>query len=294
MRRPTVERSSTAQTSSGTQAPTTKPSRPSRAQRTKDTAAAQAKRELKDAVRARKAYERDEQRRFTAHLRRRRITIFVSIGAVVGLAVFVGVGVFSPLMSVRTITISGTHLVSATTIQQELASQLGRPLPLVDTGLIRATLAKQPLIKSYSLQSIPPDTLIVNVVERSPIAYLKTPHGYSLVDPAGVSIEVTPTRAQSYPLINVAGGSATAQGFPGAVSVLNALPVSVRSQVTEVQAESTDNVVLTLRGSGARVVWGSAEQSALKAKVLAALMTHYHPRSSSVYDVSSPESVVVR
>ena len=268
--------------------------RPSRAQRNKDSAALEAKRQLKEAVRARKAFERDEQRRFTAHLRRRRITIFSIIGAVVFLALFIGVGVFSPLMSVKSITFSGTHLVNASVIEKELASQLGRPLPLVDTGVIRAALAKQPLIKSYSIQSIPPDTLIVNVVERSPIAYLQTAQGFSLVDPAGVAIEVTPTRAKNYPLLSVAGGSPTAQGFPAAIAVLRALPASVRDQVTEIQAESRDNVVLILNGSGARVVWGSAEQSALKSTVLASLMKHYPASASAVYDVSSPESVVVR
>jgi len=265
-----------------------------RAQRTKDTAATEARKALREATRQRKAFERDEMRRFTAHLRRRRITLLAILGSVVALAIFVGVGVFSPLMALQIVRVNGTHRVDGMVIERDLASQIGRPLPLVDTNAVRASLAKQPLVKSFSIQSIPPHTLVVNVVERSPIGYLATTHGFSLVDPAGVSIELTPTKVRSYPVIGVAGGSPTSAGFPAAVSVLLSLPSSVRTRITEVQAQSTDNVVLLMQGSGAKVVWGSAEQSALKATVLAALMRKYPARSSSVYDVSSPSSVVVR
>jgi cell division protein FtsQ len=49
-----------------------------------------------------------------------------------------------------------------------------------------------------------------------------------------------------------------------------------------------------LKDSGVRVVWGAPEQSDLKARVLASLMKAHPPSRSSVYDVSSPASVVVR
>lgn len=281
-------------TNEASTSPATASTRPTRVQRRRDSAAVEAKRALREATRARKAYERDEMRRFTAHLRRRRITVFAILGSIVALAIFVGVGVFSPLMALESVQVNGTHRVDAAAIERDLATQIGRPLPLVDTNVVRQSLAKQPLVKSYSIQSIPPHTLVVNVVERSPIAYLVTSHGYSLVDPAGVSIEVTPTKVRDFPIIGVAGGSPTSAGFPAAVSVLEALPDSVRAIITEVQAQSTDNVVLLMQGSSAKIVWGSAEQSTLKSTVLAALMRKYPPRANSVYDVSSPSSVVVR
>lgn len=256
--------------------------------------AAADRRAYREAQKALKLHDRNESRRFTAHLRRRRIVLFAILGSVVGLAVFVGVGVFSPLMALRHISVTGTHRVSATQIEQSLEGQIGRPLPLVDTSLVVSVLAKQPLVKSYSLVSEPPDTLVVAVVERSPIGYLKTARGYALVDPAGVTLDVSDTMSSKYPLINVSGGSPTSHGFAPAISVLNALPASVAADVRTIEATSTDNVVLILKRTGVRVVWGSAEQSALKAVVLAQLMSHYHPSSHSVYDVSSPTSAVVR
>lgn len=264
------------------------------AKRRETSAAVEARRAVREAVKARKAFERNEIRRFTAHLRRRRITFFTIIGCVLGLAIFVGIGVFSPLMALQEIVVKGASRVDAKTIVTELQSQIGKPLPLVDSRSIEAVLAKQPLVKSYSTQSIPPHTLVVNIVERSPIAYLETPQGFSLVDPAGVSIEVTEKRTASVPVIDVKGSSATSQGFPAAISVLQALPSSLQGSVDRITATTIDDVSFTLKRSNVRVVWGSADQSSLKSRVLTALMKSYPLSRASVYDVSSPESVVVR
>jgi cell division protein FtsQ len=265
-----------------------------RAARKELSAAAEARRELREAVKARKAFERNEIRRFTAHLRRRRIAFFTILGSVIGLAIFVGVGVFSPLMALQKVVVVGASRVDASAIVADLSTQLGKPLPLVDTHIIEATLAKQPLVKSYSTQSIPPHTLIVNIVERSPIGYLRTAQGFSLVDPAGVSIEITKSRTVGAPLIEVNGGSATAQGFSAAVAVIQALPSTLHGEVDRVFAATTDDVSIILKGSGVRVVWGAPDKSALKARVLTSLMKAYPPSRRAVYDVSSPESVVVR
>jgi cell division protein FtsQ len=64
--------------------------------------------------------------------------------------------------------------------------------------------------------------------------------------------------------------------------------------VTEVEASSAFDVTLTLGGSNARVVWGSAEDSAMKALVLERAMTARPPAGVSLYDVSSPSAVVIR
>ena len=281
-------------TSASTEKPKVAPAaRVTPAKRKENSAAAEAKRQLREAVRARKAFERNEVRRFTAHLRRRRITFFTILGSVVGLAIFIGVGVFSPLMSLQDVVVVGAQRVDAAAIVNDMQPQIGKPLPLVDTHSIEQVLAKHPLVKSYSTQSIPPHTLVVNIVERSPIGYLQTPQGFSLVDPAGVSIEVTATRVSSVPLIEVNGASATSAGFPAAVAVLRALPSGMQGTVDRVIATSTDDVSIVLKKSNVRVVWGSPEQSDLKSRVLSSLMTAYPPTRSSVYDVSSPASVVV-
>jgi cell division protein FtsQ len=71
--------------------------------------------------------------------------------------------------------------------------------------------------------------------------------------------------------------------------VLRALPAALLSTVTLVEASSEDSVQLVL-ASGARVVWGSPDRSADKARILATLVRH----KAHVYDVSSPSVVTTR
>jgi len=67
----------------------------------------------------------------------------------------------------------------------------------------------------------------------------------------------------------------------------------VRGQLTGATAATADDVRLELAG-GASVVWGSAEDSALKATVLATLMRAAPPDTVAQYDVSAPSSPVTQ
>lgn len=244
---------------------------------------------LRAATKARRAYERAEVRRFTRHLRRRRAAWLTGLGAVLALAIFVAVGTFSPLMALTTIQVEGTNRLLATDVSAALGDQIGTPLPLVDLGEVKTDLSQFTLIQSFSTESRPPNTLVVRIVERTPIGAIAGPNGFDLVDPAGVVIQTTPERPEGFPLVEAVG----ADGLAAAGSVVQALPAEIRPQADIVRAASTDDVSLVLVG-GASVAWGSAEESALKAVVLSKLMAAAPPGTVSVYDVSSPTSPVVR
>src|SRR6185437_9860749 len=81
--------------------------------------------------------------------------------------------------------------------------QLGTPLPLIDYSKVRKELEGFPLIRSYSTEADPPGTLVVRIVERVPIALLKVPSGFQLVDQAGVVMQTTAERPGGYPVIAI-------------------------------------------------------------------------------------------
>jgi cell division protein FtsQ len=244
------------------------------------------------AARARRRREREEVRRFTVSSRRRRIAWLSAIGGVVVLAAAcVGVA-YTPIMAVRDIQVEGARLVSSDLIVRDLQGEIGTPLPLVDRSAIKAALVTYPLVQSYSVESRPPSTLVIRIVERRPVGVLATGDAFDLVDVAGVVLSTSPDRPDGYPLV-VFEGDSTSAGFSAAAAVLRALPDDVLSTVDEVAATTADDVALTLAGSGAVVTWGSAENSSMKAVALQKLMAAYPPESVSRYDVSSPESVVV-
>jgi cell division protein FtsQ len=156
---------------------------------------------------------------------------------------------------------------------------------------VHDALSAFPLIETYSTETIPPGTLIVRIVERTPVGVIDTGDGLELVDAAGVVIERPETRPEGQPLIQVEGGVA-AEGFRAVAAVVRSVPAEVRAQLTAASAATTDDVRLELAG-GASVVWGSAEDSARKADVLAALMVAAPPDTVSLYDVSAPTSPVI-
>ncbi len=252
-----------------------------------------ARRHARAATRDRRRYERDEVRRFTLRSRRRRTIWTVCLGAVALLVAFVLIGAFSPLMALHTIDVQGADRISEDDIVQALDGQLGRPLTLIDYGEVEQVLGTFPLIRSYSTEASPPNTLILRIIERTPVAVLKVADDFQLVDQAKVVIEQTPKRPEGYPLITTAEKDGDDTGFTAAIAVIDALPGQLRKTVDTVTAGTRDDVTLMLAG-GARVVWGSADDSELKAVVLEQLMKNNDPKSVTEFDVSSPESAVVR
>ncbi len=218
----------------------------------------------------------------------------VAVGVVVALGALLVVAVYSPLLALRTITVDGAKAVDASAVEKAIDGQLGTPLALFDYAKLTSQLDEFPLIRSFVTEVIPPSTLVVHLVERSPVGVMANQSGFSVVDPAGVVLESLSARKAGVPLIDVGNQGTESVAFSAVVDVLLALPDSIRSRVDIAQATSKDDVRLVLVGGGQRVVWGSAERSALKAKVLQELMAVQGSHGGVEFDVSAPLSPVVR
>ncbi len=241
------------------------------------------------AARARRKALRAEIRRFTQRSRRRRIVWLSALGAVVLLIGGSVAAAYSPLFAVERITVTGTTTIDPAVIEGALADQLGTPLALVDTSEVKAALLTFPLIETYALEARPPHDLTVRIVERTPIGVIQSGAGFTLVDAAGVALSTTAERPAGQPLVEVEDG-VDSPAFRSAGLVVRALPADIRSTLTGVRASTADDVTLTL-DSGLTVVWGSQEDSGLKALALSAALVK-NPDASSI-DVTSPDVAVV-
>ncbi|MBF4458683.1 FtsQ-type POTRA domain-containing protein [Pseudoclavibacter sp. VKM Ac-2867] len=235
----------------------------------------------------------DEARRFTWRARRRRRILLWIAAALAALVAFVAVAVYSPIMSVREIVVSGAERVDKAQIDASFADLNGQPLALVTNEDVESRLQSYVLVQSYSIRVEPPSRLVVTIVERSPIGTVQVPAGYDVMDAAGVVLWTQSEPAADIPTLELDGQGVDSEAFASAAAVSLALPVEFRSGVAAVTAKSIDDVRLTMR-SGAEVVWGSAEESDRKAEVLAALVAATAEQSISSYDVSSPETPVTR
>ncbi|MGI9824818.1 FtsQ-type POTRA domain-containing protein [Agromyces sp. Marseille-Q5079] len=243
------------------------------------------------AARERRRYERAEVRRFTVRSRRRRLAWTVALGTLAALVAVVVISAYSPLMALREVRVEGASRVPADAVVEAFDPMLGTPLTMLDRDEVQAALASFPLIETYQVEAVPPGTLVVRLVERTPVGVIETSDGLALVDAAGVVIERPDARPDGQPLITVEGG-VTGDGFRAVAAVVRSLPAEVRGMLTGASAETVDDVQLELGDT--RVVWGSAEESSLKAAVLAGLMRAAPPGTVSEYDVSAPMSPVTR
>ncbi len=95
------------------------------------------------------------------------------------------------------------------------------------------------------------------------------------------------------PVVTVPLEAADHRALDAVLAVLGALPEKLGAQVTAAQASTQDTVELTLKHD-VRVVWGSAQDSSLKVRVLEALRSAKQTRGAHVFDVSAPTLPVTR
>jgi len=273
--------------------PTKEPRAP-RAPKTQKTARATSPRAARSAARLRRRYEKAEVRRFTRRARRRRIGWLAALGVVGLIAVLVAGAVFSPILALREIRVVGTSRLDPAVVVDAVSGQLGTPLALIDEGRLRDELGEFTSIRSYVTELVPPGTLVIHVVERSPLGLVATATGFDVVDAAGVVLESAAARPEGLPLLQLDADGVAGRGFASIAEVLVALPPEVLAQVESIAARTRDDVTLSLAGTSQRVVWGSAADSQRKAAVLAALLGMYASAGPGQYDVSAPGIAVFR
>lgn len=233
-----------------------------------------------------------EERRFTEGPRRQRRVRLTITASVLGFIAMVAGIVLSPLMTLTDIVISGRDTVPEEVVMGAVSDQIGTPLALIDYDAIASKLGSVVRVQSFSTELRPPHTLVVRIVERTPIGAVQSAEGWDVLDAAGVVMETTPTAPEFVPILDVDG--VDSPGFAAAVKALNALPPKLRADVATISAATRDSVRFVLRGVTHEIRWGSDEQSTLKAAVLArALGIAKSKGGTYVIDVSAPDTLIM-
>ncbi|MEN9287582.1 MAG: hypothetical protein RLZ88_252 [Actinomycetota bacterium] len=245
---------------------------------------------------SRKLFERlsPEAARFRSYSRQRRAVLISIVGSFTALLLLMLASMFTPMLAVESIRVTGLDRLKPAAIQAALKGQMGKPLPMIQAESVGEDLKSFALIESYAITARPPHTLIVRITERSPICVVEVGGKAYLYDPAGVRIDAA-SGSDKYPLLAINGNPANSAEYRLAIDVLLALPATLLPRVYAIDAKTKDNVTMQLRGNaGQAIVWGDASNSALKSKVLAALLRNYKKGDRVTFDVSSPNAPVVR
>lgn len=229
-----------------------------------------------------------EARRFTKESQVKKIFIRSLLAALVALILLVLATMFTPIMAINKISVTGTEKVSEKQIQAALKKYIGTPLPMINGSSVANDLAKFKLIESISLVSKPPYELQVRIVERTPISVVVQDGVGFLYDPSGVRVGVA-TGGEKLPTIIITGDPKSSKNYKQAIDVLLSLPSTLLDRVAYIQARTRDNVTMQLRGNAVQtIIWGDSTQSALKSRVLKVLLFKTPARIPATFDVSSP------
>lgn len=195
---------------------------------------------------------------------------------------------FSPLLAVRTVEVVGEDQVGEQTVLDAAAVRLGTPLLRLDVGGIADRVRSLDSVSEVEVTRQWPDLVRIEVVERRPVAVVRTEGGYGALGSDGEVFREVDRLPPDLPLLTQSAGSAERDpSAAAALEVVRELPPRLARRVATVSATSPDEVVLRLRG-GAVVAWGGSAGSQRKAEVLLLLL----PQHAERYDVSAPGAPV--
>jgi len=229
--------------------------------------------------------------RHRTQVRRRLIRVIVPAAVVLlGVAAVWAVW-FSPLFSTKSVQVTGNSQASVEQIIEAAQVPIGTPLARVDTAAIKDRVKQVPVVADASVSRDLNGVIEISVTERVAVYTISVSSQYLLVDSTGTGFLTVPSAPDSLPMVKltVDDSEQSQRLMVDAATIIAALPDSVRASMTVMSAETPDTFTIDL-ANGAQILWGSAEESDLKAQVIDGLLNvdaHY-------YDVSSPSHPATR
>jgi cell division protein FtsQ len=230
---------------------------------------------------------RRTRRRFARRQWARRWLSLRYVVAAVAVVALIGTSVwlvfFSTTLQVARVEVVGNELLGDGRIRERADVPLGAQLALVDLDRADARVASLAEVKSVDVTRTWPDGVRIEVVERTAVAVVELAGRLRGLDADGVVFREYRTVPKGMPRVRP-GGAVGTDALKEAATVVAALPQDLSSRVDHVEVETVDQITLVMR-DGRAVLWGSAEESALKAEVVDKLLA---AQEASFYDVSVP------
>jgi len=225
--------------------------------------------------------------RRTRQRRRRGLVVvawLLGVTALLSGAIYLFYG--SPAFVARQVRVDGTSLLSVQQVKQ-VARVPREPLVRVDRQAIADRVATMPEIGSVRVRVRFPSTVVIEVIERTPVVQRINGSSYEWVDAQGV---VFHRRDEALPkVVVVETPTADARLLRDAGTIAESLTPTLAGRTTRLEASSPDTFTLVLT-KGQKVIWGSAADSATKAQVATAMLGV----KATVYDVTSPSTPTSR
>jgi cell division protein FtsQ len=233
-------------------------------------------------------------RRFMARARQRRLRAAlpwaVSLGVLLVLGALAWLIYGTPVLGVRDVRVVGTELLTPAQVQLATGVPDDEPLARVNLDRVRARVRAIPAVDRVVVRRSWPSTLVVEVVERTPVAAVPSgTKGFTLIDRSGVPYRQVGAQPAGVPVMRLATPGPADEDTRSGLTVLGALSSELRDQLVAVSVAAPAQIKLELR-KNRTVVWGDDTQSDTKSQVATALLK----RAGSEIDVSAPSVVTIR
>ena len=197
-----------------------------------------------------------------SRFRQRRIAIRRAAGlrrlrwfSVVGIAV-AAVLVFlllltSPILSIRNVEVEGNVYADPTMLGEVISDLKGEPILTADLHGAETRLEAIPWVREASLSTHLPSRVLIQIVERRPIAFYRAVDGFNrVIDRDGRVLDVIQGDPVDYFPIrgtgpNLSAGDTVGQPFLGAAQLINALPADLLARLIAMAVSADGDVSMT-------------------------------------------------
>ncbi len=230
-------------------------------------------------------------------LNRRRV--LVGIASVIGVVAFVLIILASPIIGVRKIEIEGARYMSADLLVAVEKSLSGKSILTVDTNAAEKRLEGDPWVESVRIRSFFPTRLVIEIVERRPVAfYIGVDNRSRVVDPQGRVLAVETGQPTQYLQItgvgpNLAPGANAGAVYKAAAQLAGSLPDELSERVLNVGVGGPNQLVMTLR-SGTLINFGPPTDLQNKLISLLVLLRRQDAKQIIAIDLTDPRTPTVK
>jgi cell division protein FtsQ len=245
----------------------------------------------------RRANNKNKQQKVAGSLLRRIVTIVIILLVLIAAAVTV---YFSPAFSISNLRGEGISYITDTRITKTAAVSANSTLLRLDLNGITERLKTDPWIADVAIERQFPDTLVLNITERTPLAKVEiAPQSavakatqwlvssdnvwLGLIDTlAATGVVIDNEQLKAMPLIKdiqptvqpADGAVVSDDGIVNAISVLGGFSPQMRALVATISAPNKAGTILGLT-NGVGVAFGAAEDISLKETTINTMLQTY-------------------
>lgn len=225
-------------------------------------------------IERRKTVAEDKAKRSVSRLLKF-LMLVVAVGSLLWL-------VFSPWLSVQQVSTTGIEASGAHSVLADEGVVAGTPMILLDPARVEERLLEDPWVAEATVRRLWPNEMVVDVLERTPTAWVHTGGGWTRRAVDGVALPSPSDRDSDMAWIDMPDiGDAEATESPhvlGALEFVEALPGGLRpgTVLSRIEGEVWATV------SGYQVRLGRAVDMTQKALSLDALLTEDIPEGSTL------------